>query len=57
VNAWGAIGYGYKSPLVFVKGSGKTGALIQKDYLEDILELKEEGRIKTLFALEYGELF
>jgi len=38
VNAWGAIGYGYKSPLVFVKGSGKRGAFTQKDYLVQILE-------------------
>jgi len=34
---WGAIGYGYKSPLVFLKGSGKTGAFTQKDYLAQIL--------------------
>jgi hypothetical protein len=27
VSAWGAIGYGYKSPLIFVKGTGKTNAL------------------------------
>lgn len=33
VNAWGAIGYGYKSLSLFVKGSGKRGAFTQKDYL------------------------
>ena len=33
VNAWGAIGYGYKSPLLFVNRIGKTGALKQVDYL------------------------
>jgi len=38
VNAWGAIGYGYKSPLIFVHGSGKTGALVQTDYLAQVLE-------------------
>jgi hypothetical protein len=38
VNAWGAIGYGYKSPLIFVHGAGKTGALIQTDYLTQVLE-------------------
>jgi hypothetical protein len=38
VNAWGAIGYGYKSPLVFVKGSGKKGAFTQKDYLAQVLK-------------------
>jgi hypothetical protein len=37
VNAWGAIGYGYKSPLIFVHGSGKKGALTQKDYLAQVL--------------------
>lgn len=38
VHAWGAIGYGYKSPLLFLKGSGKTGAFTQRDYLSQILE-------------------
>jgi hypothetical protein len=33
VNVWGAIGYGYKSPLIFVYGSGKKGVFTQKDYL------------------------
>jgi hypothetical protein len=37
VNAWGAIGYNYKSPLVFLDGSGKKGAFTQKDYLQQIL--------------------
>ncbi len=32
VNAWGAIGYGYKSPLLFIHGCGKSGAFLQKDY-------------------------
>jgi hypothetical protein len=38
VNAWGAIGYGYKSQLIFLHGSGKIGAFTQKDYLAQILE-------------------
>jgi hypothetical protein len=38
VNAWGAIGYGYKSPLLFVQGSGKKGAFKQADYLTQVLE-------------------
>jgi hypothetical protein len=33
VNAWGAIGYGYKSPLLFIDGTGKSGAFKQVDYL------------------------
>jgi hypothetical protein len=38
VNAWGAIGYGYKSPLIFIHGSGKSGAFTQKDYLTQLLQ-------------------
>lgn len=38
VNAWGAIGYGYKSPLIFVHGTGKTESLKQTDYLSQVLE-------------------
>ena len=38
VSAWGAIGYGYKSPLIFVHGTGKVGALKQVDYLAQVLE-------------------
>ncbi|PMD12778.1 hypothetical protein NA56DRAFT_756286 [Hyaloscypha hepaticicola] len=37
VHAWGAIGYGYKSPLLFIHGSGKSGAFTQKDYLAQVL--------------------
>lgn len=37
VNAWGAIGYNYKSPLLFLDGSGKKGAFTQEDYLTQIL--------------------
>jgi hypothetical protein len=39
VNAWGVIGFGYKSPLIFVRGTGKGGALKQKDYLAQILDV------------------
>ncbi len=38
VNAWGSIGYGYKSPLLFIDGTGKSGAFKQVDYLGQILE-------------------
>jgi len=38
VSAWGAIGYGYKSPLTFVTGTGKSSALKQVDYLSQVLE-------------------
>ena len=39
VNAWGAIRYGYKSPLIFIHGSGKSNARKQVDYLSQVLEL------------------
>jgi hypothetical protein len=38
VHAFRAIGYGYKSLLLFVKGIGKNGAFTQKNYLEQVLE-------------------
>jgi hypothetical protein len=38
VHAWGAIGYGYKSPLIFIHGSGKSGAFVQTDYLAQIFK-------------------
>jgi hypothetical protein len=28
VHVWGVIGYGYKSPLIFIHGSGKSGAFV-----------------------------
>ncbi len=38
VSAWGAIRYRYKSPLIFVRGTGKDRALKQADYLAQVLE-------------------
>jgi hypothetical protein len=38
VNAWGAIGYGYKSPLLFIDGSGQKGAFTQQNYLDQVLK-------------------
>jgi transposase len=49
VNAWGAIGYGYKSPLLFVDGTGKKGAFKQVDYLSQVLEYLQP--ILEAFAL------
>ena len=39
VNAWGAIGYRYKGPLLFVKRTGKKGAFKEVDYLNQVLAL------------------
>jgi transposase len=47
VNAWGAIGYGYKSPLLFVRGSGKKGAFTQRDYLAQVLAPYIEGILEA----------
>ncbi len=50
VNAWGAIGYGYKSPILFIKGTGKNGAFKQVDYLVQILEPHILGIIEAFAA-------
>jgi hypothetical protein len=38
VYAFGAIGYNYKSRLLFIYGSGKNGAFTQADYLARVLK-------------------
>jgi hypothetical protein len=38
INTWGAISYNYKSPLIFVDGTGKKGAFKQVDYLAQVLK-------------------
>jgi hypothetical protein len=38
VHAWGAIGYGYKSPLIFIRETGKSRAFKQTDYLAQVLQ-------------------
>ena len=43
VNAWGVIRYGYKSPLLFLNGSSKSGAFTQADYLAQVLAPHLEG--------------
>ncbi len=50
VSAWSAIGYGYKSPLIFIHGTGKSTALTQADYLAQVLE-PYLGPIFQAFAL------
>lgn len=53
VNAWGAIGYGYKSPLVFLKGTGKSGAFKQGDYLSQILEPHIQGILEAFAVITH----
>jgi hypothetical protein len=55
VNAWGAIGYGYKSLLLFLKGTGKKGTFKQVDYLAQILEPYIQGILEA-FARKTHEL-
>jgi hypothetical protein len=38
VHAFKAIGYSYKSLLLFVKGTGKNSAFMQENYLKQVLE-------------------
>ena len=38
INIWGGIAHNYKSPLIFIDGSGKNGAFLQKDYVAQVLE-------------------
>ena len=53
VHAWGAIGYGYKSPLIFLHGSGKTGAFTQKDYLAQVLETQLTPILEAFAAITH----
>jgi len=50
---WGAIGYGYKSPLIFIHGSGKSGAFVQRDYLEQVLAPHIEGIVHAFAAITH----
>jgi hypothetical protein len=43
VHFFGAVGYGYKSQLVYIQGSSKNGAFTQKDYLIQVLEPYIQG--------------
>lgn len=50
---WGVIRYGYKSPLIFVHGSGKKGAFTQKDYLSEVLALHIKGIMEAFIAITH----
>jgi DDE superfamily endonuclease len=53
VSAWGAIGYSYKSPLIFVHGTGKRKALKQVDYLSQILEPQIRPILEAFAAITH----
>ena len=53
VNAWSAIRYGYKSPLLFIHGSGKPGAPTQCDYLVQVLETQLNLILEAFAAITH----
>jgi hypothetical protein len=53
IYAWGAIRYSYKSLLIFLYRSGKTGAFIQTDYLAQILEAHLTPILEAFAAITY----
>jgi hypothetical protein len=53
VNAWGVIGYSYMSPLLFIRGSSKSGAFTQADYLVQVLEPHIQGFIDDFVIITY----
>jgi hypothetical protein len=53
VNAWGAIGYGYKSPLIFIHGTGKAGAFKQTDYLTQVLQPHLQPILEAFAAITH----
>jgi len=53
VHAWGAIGYGYKSPLIFIQGSGKSGAFVQRNYLAQVLEAHLQPILEAFAAITH----
>jgi hypothetical protein len=55
INAWGAIGYRYKSLLLFINGTGKARAFKQVDYFAQVLELYIQAILEA-FALKTHQL-
>ena len=53
VHAWGAIKYRYKSPLIFIHGTGKSGAFKQKDYLVQVLVPYIEGIVHAFATITH----
>jgi len=53
VMIWGAIGYGWKSDLVFLEGHGPRGGVTIEDYRQQVLEPIVEPSIRGM--REWGE--
>jgi hypothetical protein len=47
VNTWGAISYGYKSPLLFIHNTRKISVFKQIDYLAQILKPHIQGILEA----------
>jgi hypothetical protein len=54
VNTWGAIGYGYKNPIIFPKGTRKKNAFKQIDYLTQILAPHIQGILEAFAAVTHA---
>jgi len=50
IPIWGAIGYNWKSPLVFLEGHGKGGGITMEDYKKQVLE----AVVRPAFARQIG---
>ena len=48
INIWADIAHNYKSPLVFLDGSGKNSAFTQKNYVVQVLETHMDGKMAHL---------
>jgi transposase len=55
VYTWVTIGHGYKSPILFIGGTGKSGAFKQVDYLAQVLEPHIQAILEA-FALKTHQL-
>jgi len=51
VHFFSAIGYGYKSPLVNIHGTGKNGAFKQTDYLRQVLKSYIQSFLEAFRAI------
>jgi hypothetical protein len=55
VHFFGTIGYGYKSQLVHIHGSGKNSAFTMKDYLARVLQPRIQDFLAAFGVLGVGK--
>jgi len=51
VHFFGAVRYSYKSPLVYIHGTGKNSAFKQIDYLKQVLKLYIQSFLESFRAI------